>query len=211
MKTLLTVMAHAEAQDTFDRHRMYWERHGFQVVVMCPIDSVVRTNHPLITIGRKSHHDAEANRRFKALLADLSKTSYDRFVIHEYDSLCFQDMHPQFNPDGVWSNLFTDDDPKWQGHHFLHPPLVMSREILTRVVETSRSVPDGVEHGFWDRMLGFICERGSIPMHGYGERGFSKNTILPSDIPAAVAARKAGAIMFHGVKSIEVLKALTEL
>lgn len=209
MSTLITIMAHAEAQDTFNRHLPYWHNHGCDILVMCPQDSVVKTLHTVVAIGTKSHHGSGANRRFRNLIRLLSKTEYDRFVIFEYDALCFGSQIPEFDNDSLWSNLFTDESNSFEGHHFLHPPLMASKAVITAFSEALEALPDNAERNFWDRAAGLACERSNIPMRGYGARGFSKNTIEPHDIPAAVAARKAGASLFHGIKSLEVLRLLT--
>lgn len=219
MKTLLTIMAHAEAQATFDRHLPYWQLQSEKdyIMAMCPQDSVVRTDLSVLAIGGKCHHGPASIMRFRKLLHFLTKTNFDWHIIHEYDSISLP--HPSIvnyvKPDShfltIYSNLFTADQPEFKGHHFLHPPLSMSVEVLREIVNQSAFVPDEAEQGFWDRWLGYVCELAGVNMKGYGDAGFSRNTIEPHDMAAAVAARKAGAVMFHGVKSEQVLKALVSV
>lgn len=217
MKTLLTVMAHADAQHIFDRHFQYWNTGDHHVMVMCPQDSMVRSFVPVLGIGTKCHHGPASIARFRRLLHFLCETDYDWFIIHEYDSIELPTRNGVLHyadPDKHWhriySNLFTADQPQFKGHHFLHPPLSMSKGVLKRIAQEGCHVGDDAEQSFWDRWLGLVCEQAGVEMKGYDDNGFSRNTIEQHDIPAAVAARRAGATMFHGVKSGEVLRQLVE-
>lgn len=210
MSVLITVMAHADAQATFDRHLPLWEHHGLDLMVMCPIDAMVRTDHTLLTTGNKSHHNAEAIRRFRSLLETLLETEHDRFIIHEYDSFCLsKDIGERLDTTRVLGNAFPESDhSRFKGTVFFHPPLDICREALEDIVDAGRHVSDLEACGFWDRWLGQVCDVGSIPWSGWCEHGFSKNTIEPSDIGAAVTAKRNGATRFHGVKTRQVLEAI---
>lgn len=208
ISTCHVVMAHAEVQATFDRHLVHWAKHGGLLMAMCPQDSVVRTHLPVLAVGTKGHHNPAAIYRFRQMLAFLVELDYEQYLIQEYDSVILQDITPEIRMDAIYSNLFTANQPEFKGHFFLHPPLMFGRDILFAVCDAMDLLPDDSEGCFWDRVLGYACESSGIAMNGWMSSGFSKNTIEQSDIPAAVAARKAGATMFHGVKSEAVLKAL---
>lgn len=208
MKTLTVIMAHREAQGAFDRHLNFWKSHGTDLLVMCPQDSVVETNLQVLCLGKKGHHSAMANWRFKTLLQYLTKVSYEWFFLNEYDSLCLTPALPPCPTESISSNLFTANQPEFRGHHFLHPPLQFSQSVLGRIVTALNKLPDYSENGFWDRLLGYACELGKVPMAAYNNLGFSRNTIEPGDIQAAVQARKNGAVLYHGVKTEPVLRAL---
>lgn len=209
MKTLSVIMGHADAQATFDRHLPLWKSNGTDLMVMCPQDAVLQTDIPVLALGRKGHHSAMANWRFRQLLEFLTRLRYDWFVVHEYDSICVSPEIPPCPVTAISANLFTADQPEFKGHHFLHPPLQLGPDVLWRILDAMRKLPDDSERGFWDRLIGYACELADVAMVPYGKLGFSKNTIHPEDIPAAVDARKKGAVMYHGVKTEQVLRALT--
>lgn len=212
MSLLQIIMAHKEAQATFDRHLPLWERNGKSIMVFCPIDSIVSTALPVIAYGRSSHHDAMANRRFQWLLKFLKDhTAADWYIIHEYDSFCACWDVPRFEAGKLWANAWENNDRrKFTESNFFHPPLMMDRGVLVAVADAVNRLPDTAQHGFWDRLLGLAVDQSSIPWSGYGPLGFSRNTIEPSDIPGAVSAKRAGAVLFHGVKTPQAMNAILD-
>lgn len=210
MNTLIVIMAHSGAQATFDRHSPIWAKHDTDdILVFCPQDAVVKTEWPVLAIGSASHHDAMANSRFRRMLCYLETTRYQEFFVMEYDAICFDREVPGSFCGQINANLWQNTEPhRFKGSTYLHPPLAFSRDIMERINNAALTVPDAESEGFWDRQLGLWCDIAKITPAGWQERGFSRNTIEVGDIPAAVAARKAGATMFHGVKTEAVLKAL---
>lgn len=209
LRTCTVVMAHGKAQGTFDRHLPYWQRNGSFWFVACPADDMVRTTYPVLGIGRTSHHNAAANQRFRELFHILARMDFDQFWIHEYDSLCVDVEPPTLDPHKLWGNLWRNTEPKrFTGKQFFHQPLFMSREILQRLSLRMERIPDSAEEGFQDRFLGLAVDLAGVPFAGYEKLGFSRNTIEPEHLRDAVAARKAGATLFHGIKSAMVLDAI---
>lgn len=221
--TLLVVMVHAEAQETFDRHLPLWEAHGCDIIVFCPFDAIVSTRLPVWAVGKRSHHGAEANRRFKELLRMLERTTYDRFLICEYDAFClspkipvffqWSDQHSMptknFSRPYVCGNVFRDDRPDrgFEGTTFIHPPLLFTHYGLQDINVQLKHLPDRCEGGFWDRMLGLACEEAGIePLdfmkHGLG---YAQNTIEQHQFGSAFEAAANGALFLHGCKSPEAL------
>lgn len=226
-------MSHREAFDTWERHRPYYESHGHDIIVYSPVDSVCPpSGHLGILYGNRGHHSPEANRRFKRLISFLATTVYDRFVVHEYDSLCLTPTVPRFfewdhsgqtiggGPAKDWdrpflcANVFRDNRPDrgFVGTTFCHPPLIFTRVGLHIINTHLQQLADDCESGFWDRMLGLACENAGIePMdfmkHGLG---FARNTVEVSDLADAHDAAAAGAIMFHGIKSELALRAIKD-
>lgn len=202
-------MAHAAAQNLVDRHIQIWESQGGTLMFFCPGDAVVKTEYPVIAYGRKSHHDAMANRRFKWLFAFLARyTLADWYLIDEGDSFCAIPQIPDLQSGCLWATAWKNDDPKFIGKHFLHPPLYMDRDTLLKANDALQKLPDESELGFWDRMLGLACDRYQVEWRGYLSLSFSRNTIEDTDIDAAVAAKRQGAVFFHGVKSRKAFEAL---
>jgi hypothetical protein len=208
MRTLIMVMAHADVQDTVDRHMPYWNKLG-RVWISCPPSSIVKTCGPVLAIGVKGHNGPEANARFKKIMNCMNEMDYDWFQLHEYDSLCLADTaSDQLDPGKIWANVFTNNQPQFKGGHFFHPPLTMTKKVLGQMCRALDAVNDQEEHGFWDRLAGYACELAGVPFAGYGARGFAKNTIEQQHIGEAASARRNGACWFHGVKSGAVLNAI---
>jgi hypothetical protein len=202
------IMAHAGAQHIVDRHMPIWlAEPDTDVVLTAPRDSMVQSQWPVVAIGYASHHSPLAIQRFREILRFMSRMRYENYRLHEYDSLCIGPPTVAAY-DSLYSNLFFADQPQFKGHSFTHPPLTMGAVTIQRLVEAFDRVGDDVEKCFWDRAVGYLCEENNIPLKGYDARGFSRNTIEQGDIAAAVSAARAGAVMFHGVKSDAVLKAI---
>lgn len=213
MSALVTIMAHGEphAVQTFYRHLPFWRAHGFPLLVMCPEDSQVPAapNLPVLAIGKRSHHDAEANLRFRTLLMLLAQTQYDRHIIYEYDSLCLSPELPSIER-GVWGNVFKEENPKppFQSPFYIHPPLIVDDRTLTRLVEHQGYVTDDAEGGFWDRWLGALCLAARVKPKTLGDHGYSKNTIESRHLAEACAMAAEGTSLFHGVKDAITLQYL---
>ena len=214
MKTLCAVMGHGGVEPTIARHLPYWRKHVDDVMFFCPNDKILHLpdGREVVAVIPEpaSHHDATANRRFKRVLQMLLCTAknYDRFIVHEYDSLHLGP--PIFVHGFLGANTFDCPYPAegFLAHVFTHPPLTMETDILVRLEAALSSLPDDCENGFWDRMVGLACERSGISLHNFilHDQGFSKNTIEPGDIPAASAAIVCrGATMIHGVKDANTL------
>lgn len=213
MNALVTIMAHGEshAQQTFFRHLPFWRAHGLPILVTCPENSKVAApaSLPMLTIGRASHHDAEANRRFRTLLGILARTEYDRHIIFEYDSLCISPELPDevLHSRGLFGNVFNalPGDARFTAGQYIHPPLIVDRETLNRLLESAPDVPDESEGGFWDRWLGKLCEVARVKPKSFGDLGYSQNTIEEHHLNDAEMAARDKAVFFHGVKTSRTL------
>ena len=210
MKTILTVWAHREVQATVNRHLPYWPARQGDLIFLCPVDSVIETTYPVLAMERSMHHGTEINRKFRRMLEFWLTMDYERFVFMEYDALCLSPEFPELDPGKLYGNLFKSDQREFKGHFFLHPPITVCRPVLEKLVAFAKTVPDETD-AYWDRYLGYVCEFGKIPFDGYWGLGYAQNTIQPEHIPAAVEARRNGAVMYHGVKSGAVLKAITSV
>lgn len=214
-ETLVVVMAHREAQATFDRHYSYWKSHDADMLVVCPQDSVIQTKEDVLAIGRRSHHGEEANARFLRMLSLIGELNYNDFIIYEYDSLCIDCNYALIFPDlaremrVLRSNQWDNTEPhKFRGRHYFHPPLAFSIEVLTELNKVAIAVRPSDEGGFWDRLLGVMVDMANLQADGWGLDGFSRNTIEPHDLPAAIEAKRKGAVWFHGIKTEQCLRAL---
>jgi hypothetical protein len=217
MKTLTAVMAHHGVEAVCQRHLPYWKAHA-EVVFCCPFDGCLRGdwNEPII-MGRledvSTHHGPSQNRRLKTYLKVLmSLTSFDQYVIAEYDAIYIG--APIVRNGEVSGNVFHDYTPgsKFVGHTFIHPPWTMDRHTLERLHAAIQLLPDDAEDGMGDRVVGLACDRAGIPYHDFlaAHEGYAQNTIEPKHEAELFAAVKAGARHFHGVKSSWVLNTILD-
>lgn len=218
MKTLIAVMAHNEPA-IFNHLLPQWEKHGHPMVIYSPRDSVPQTSHNVWAFGERSHHDSEANRRFKNLLTQLALTEFDRYVIFEYDAVCLSDVLPIFQvksdkPEVLCGNVFRDDRPDrpYRGTTFIHPPLIIPKAIIGYLNASLSTLDDDCEGGFWDRMLGLAVEQRGIPLLNFFDHGlgFSRNTIEQHELGEAIQAVEQGAIFVHGIKRWSTFSALRD-
>jgi hypothetical protein len=215
--TIVFVMAHKDAQATFDRHVPFWNAHKRDVRVFCPVRCEVNTYHRLTSWGSKCHHGPVANARFRIMLTTMwgSPTTSNHFLFYEYDSLC---LDPGFSPFDsetpgkpfIAGNIFSNNDPRFKGSLFVHPPLAFNRQGLQAILSRcgAGKLSDAAELGFWDRWLGLACNLAGVAPHDWGKSGFSRNTIEPPHVEEAVLAVARGAVMVHGVKDAGVLNQL---
>jgi hypothetical protein len=201
-------MAHNGTGETCTRHLPWWKKQG-DVVFFSPSDSVMRLGgYSTWSYGRRGHHTKDALDRFLMMLKMSAQTSHQHFVIHEYDSVAFEQLASV--PDTHLAGIrFTDGRPnsKFVGHQFIHPPLQFSRSVLLRLIETFESLTE-TEQFMWDRWLGLACERSKIPIFDMLAFGFSSNTITAAELPSAAGAIACGARWFHGIKSAKIFDAI---
>jgi hypothetical protein len=210
---LVIVLAHAGAQDCFDRHLPFWRGHGSDILVFCPEDAPVKTSLQTVLIGRAQHAGPTAGERFRKIWEAALNLNYDRYLYFEGDALSLDSRVPAFaqNETGFFGNEFSNNDPRFQGKRFHHPPYFCDRQSLWHYVKARREFPDGFEEGFSDRQISLVCDRAGIPFHGWSAAGFSRNTIEPGGptmMAQAAHAAREGSTMYHGVKHQAVLETL---
>lgn len=222
MKNLSMIMAHKEAQETVERHLPFWINENPNIVFTCPQNSMITSSYPVVGIGKAGHHSTDAIQRFKAILKFMTTMRSDWYTLHEYDSIIFGSVDDLPSEPNV---LYCNQNPKhkmpenwnpemipnwgFKGFHFPHPPLRMDYNTLCRLSEGFDKEPDDCERGFWDRAVGYVCEKNNIEMRGWEELGCSHNTIHPGHLLEwAIQRKKEGAICYHGIKEKEVLESL---
>lgn len=210
-QSLVIIMAHREAEATCRRHLPLWQSHNCDMIFYCPLNSIVNVGYPVLAHGLASHHDTMANERFLKLLCLLEKTIYNQFIIYEYDAMSLRsDLSSFRKPDVLYGNVFRDNRPEREfiGTTFVHPPLIFGRTALRRMLDVQ--ISPSLEHGFWDRLLGLMIERAEIQTFDFlaAGHGFARNTIEPPEYATARNAARAGAYLFHGVKTEECLNHL---
>jgi hypothetical protein len=207
---LAIVMAHRGTEDTCRRHLPYWEQSAKRIEYFSPMNSVVKMA-PVRTFGACSHHGAMANVRFRYVMEMGLISKAEWVIIHEYDSLCLGEL-PECDPDAVTSIAHHDPNPPrpFKGHWFLHPPIIVHHSLLRKLQPIMARANPGEEAGYWDRWLGYLCEKNNILVKDLKEGGgaFSRNTIQPAEFATLATACHAGARIFHGVKSQGALDAI---
>ena len=197
--TLQMIMAHAEAQETFDRHLPIWESLGTEIRVICPEDSWVKCRHPVIGYGKKAHSGSDAMERFFHMLRWLEGAeTFDTFLIHEYDSFSLE--MPPFT--GFGANWFLSPQAGWISKKYAHPPLAITRKVLSETIAQVGLIPFHAERGMWDRVIGLVVPKNET--HPF-INGYSRNTIEPHHYDELRKAVAEGAKHYHGVKHKEVL------
>lgn len=205
MRTHVSIMAHAEAKDTFLRHFPYWKMQTESldhIMAWMPEDGKFQIDGLTYqTVGKRQHHGPQALLRFRYMLEFLNGMDYDRFLIYEYDSFSLE--HVRIFPEEFAGNLFPEPNA---GKSFLspiysHPPLVFSKVGLKKVCAEFRQMPEQ-ESGFWDRWLGLAIHRAGLTTRSFmiDGTGFSLNTIHPDHYPQVHNAIMKGAVHIHGVK-----------
>lgn len=209
-KTLICVMAHKEAQETFDRHFNLWRSLDADMLVACPDNSKVtvpeKSKVMLLDIGRAQHIGMQSIIRIRTILEHLDgQKNYDRFVFFEYDSFC---LGPLPDPRAmIMCPLFRDNAPDrgFTGTMFCHPPIMFTAAGLTKLVWEIKQMPMQWEQSVWDRWIGLAIERAGlfpIDMLASGE-AYASNTIHPEQFPGLAKAVQGGAVFIHGCKTRE--------
>lgn len=212
MNVLAVIMAHHGTEEICRRHLPYWKKDASDLVFFSPANSVVDLpDQEIWAWGRASHHDTEANRRFIHVLEMAARTNFEYISVHEYDSLSLGAIPLRYGR--LCGNVFKigEVDPRFKGKFFIHPPLTMDRSTLIRVVDALHEVGAEAECGFWDRLLGYACERHGIEPFSFRAHGlgYAQNTIEPCHFAEAKAAVANGAVMVHGIKTREAFNAVT--
>lgn len=212
MKTLITIMAHAGAQDVFERHFPYWQEHvkeGAELLFIFPEGQAIRgIGHAYLEIGRAQHDGTQAILRFRSILEHISQLTYDQFTFLEYDSFILGTL--PINHHEFCGNLFFDSNPEWAGRSFIHPPFMVDNHALRRIVTEIKRMPLDIERGMWDRMLGLATERADILRKSWIQSGYgySQNTIHEAHFPDLHRAILKGGHAIHGVKDEACLKVI---
>lgn len=211
MTTLINILAHKEAQQTFERHFQFWEKVADKpsdILVWCPSNSKVECpGIQILCVAAAQHAGSEAILRIRTILEHGRDSGYDRVAFFEYDSICLGDKLPEFSED-IGANIFLDtESDKFNGGMFTHPPVVVKREGLARLCEAFKSMSLADEGGFWDRWLGLAIKRAALSHRNFlsGE-GFSRNTIHGDGWQAMREFIIDGATMIHGIKDKETLE-----
>lgn len=216
MNTLINIMAHKGAQQTFERHFDYWSKlvkRDEDMIVWCPSDDIVTCPGVQVqAIHRAQHIGSEANSRVWHIFNHIQHLGYEQYAFFEYDSICLGAL-PEFDED-IGANIFHDPEGynsgAWLGKMFTHPPIVVKARALPHLIQAWTAVGINCERGTWDRALGLAIEKANLTQRNFlaTKEGFACNTIHPAQFPDLIEAVKDGAKMIHGIKTEECLLAI---
>lgn len=215
MKTVITIMAHKEAQSTFDRHLPHWARMcgpKDDMLVAFPSNSKVMVPQGAqgLEVGLAAHTGVQSIIRMKTILEHLAGMNADRYVFFEYDSICLGKELPDLSTHHVACPVFTDDglERGFLGKMFCHPPIMFSGHGMQTVAKQWSLMSNDAEKSVWDRYFGRACELAGIQPFNMLAAGlaYSHNTIHPQHYESMEGAIRRGAVFIHGIKDEETLK-----
>ena len=204
MKDLIIVMAHGKVAPLVAALECYWKPLGHLVYLTPENDTLPGRDAIGLHYGPACHAGVVANRRVLLAFAFALDYGAERMGFFEYDAISLVPRLPDFPEERIGGNAFreTRSDSGFAGTTFTHPPIIAHRAALAKLVDSMRRLGPDVEHGFWDRYVGYACERGGIPVHNFQDhnQGFGRNPIDRTNLADAKAAVARGATLIHGIK-----------
>lgn len=226
--TLITIFAHAGTEPIVRRHFPLWERHGCDLLILSPTDAPIRQEFrcarlSYLNSGQSQYAGPVAIARFKTAFNWLSVSSYDRFLVLEYDAFCLSPEIPnvgcndplpraaQASGSAFWGNRMATNNPWWSRAFktpwLFYAPWLFSKTTLQRLCEAFEQMPNSIEGGCFDRYLDKALSIAGLTSADWDQRGFAMEKITePAGCDAMTRAIKYGATMIHGVKTESVLK-----
>jgi len=219
MKDILQiVMTHRDARQTVERHLPIWEGVTKNIIFASPEDSFMSEGkfvcgYPEIRIGKAEHNGELSAQRIIKIFEFALKQDWEYLLLNEYDSFALS-LPGDVKPDkgGVSAAVYSQNKPiKFKGKFYLHYPMLFTREGMQKVYDKLETVKTKDRY-FSDRFIGRAVEYAKIPVKNLlaNKRAYTKNTIEPKHYTKLRQEVKDGAVFYHGVKSIEVLKIITE-
>lgn len=222
MKTLISIMAHAEAEDVFWRHFGFWHAHkkqGADLLFWMPEDNAFKVpGEELMVSGKREHDGLESIKRFYTIFEHMAKLEgYDQYALFEYDSFVLGDLPIVSDRTFVLGNKFTENSSAWKSKQFMHPPIFIGSAAIKPLVHQMGRTSFREESGMWDRWFGLVCDRAKITTQSLfatsifdSSLGFSRNTVEDDDLPDLRRAILHGATCIHGIKSEQALRIVNE-
>lgn len=206
---LCIVLGHGKQQAVFDRHLPYWENLGLPMLIGCPDDDPLQTNHTRFFTGPSSKNGPLAKRRLINLLKRINSERCNYAVVFEYDSLCLLDkLEPRHGFRGV---LKANSEPeRFYAPRYATAPWMIDRATVVALLNAAATYPEILEEGMDDRLLSAWAWLARVPVVGHGERGASENTFTPTLWSNLYDAVRSGAKWVHGVKCQSALDMVTQ-
>jgi hypothetical protein len=204
MNTFLAILAHESAQPTINDFLPRWKALGTRMAAFVPqghyVDGFQLVHHQ----GENAYSGNKVFERFLLCCETLVKTTYDAFVIAEYDTVNLKNELPKVMPDVVVSNFiwaFGAEGYEKESQLCALSPWVMTRQTLVRFIEAGREYIDGDGDmpnmkGVLDRWIGSVITRSGMNAYSpYDMIGYPWHPGIERRI------RNTGANWVHGFKS----------
>lgn len=223
MKTLVVVISHPQAEPIFQMNWPWLQRCG------CDIAAVNHSGapffaldpHPRFNLSIGGPPNTTPNKwvdRFIDILqwcvsAPMSDP-YDRYILTEADSIF---LRPPPVLEGMWATLAGYDSAGFLAKRFFHTPWCFDRQAAMDFLRRARIMLGfGTalnEQGYIDRFIGLLTHLYEVPVGDLSShcQAYTRNTLVePAHVDECREWIKAGCWFVHGIKSPEVLRAVTE-
>lgn len=204
MKDLIIVMAHGKVAPLVAVLEQYWKPLGHLVYLTPNNDALPGRDAIQWSYGRSEHASPAVNAKVLRAFEAALDYGAERMGFFEYDAISLLPTLPDFPEECIGGNAFreTRSHSGFAGTTFTHPPIIARRTALAKLVDSMRKLGPDVEHGFWDRYVGYACEHAGIPVHNFQghDQGFGRNPIDRTNLADAKAAVARGATLIHGIK-----------
>jgi hypothetical protein len=208
-KIQVVVIGHGKANETFKRHEKFWLRHNAPILVSCPSNDLVETNHEKLKSHPASHHGIDARDRLLCLMHNLKRRDWDWCVLYEYDSIFIQPDLPVHK--GFYGVVFKDvNSPDFMARRYVNPPWCFDRDSFELMMAKADAYPGILEGGYADRYFSALADLAGVPIMSYDPPGFSRATITDSDLPLLNCALNEGAMAIHGIKDESTLNLIEQ-
>lgn len=200
-KVLTVVLGFGKARDHMLEMSHFWQVFSRDVILVSPQDDPVGQGAREVLAGNSSRFGPDNNRRIKAAFAAAAREDVSHVWIHEWDSLAVVLDEAMLPPAGgmtaYWRKSLKPLS-RYRAPYFPWFPQLWTIEGVRRVSKALNALPDHAERGWPDRFLGAAMLDAKIPVK-HQPRFFGEHTI--EKFNRVVAARRAGAVWLHGIKS----------
>lgn len=203
------ILSHSESSSVLSRNMVNFRGASLDVSLVCPLNSVVRSNLglPTIKLGQKEHHGADSIWRMIAL-AGLAACSPDPVLVMEYDCLIWPDFFDHALKDGeiMCGAIFHTDEKAYLAKAFPHFPYYANATTWRKVVQIGANLH---ENGMSDRWMGAVADQGGLKLIPRTSVSFNSYE-TDEQIEAAKRAISEGTFCCtHGVKSDRSFREIT--
>lgn len=218
MKTLVVVIAHPEAWPVLQLNWPWLRRCGCDIAVVnhagqpfFPLDPPAR--HNLSIGGPPPTMENKWVDRFLDILqwatCNPAADEYDRYILTEADSIFLGPIPDVGDFAGYMAGYRS---PGFHGEMFYHAPWCLTHKAAEEFLRRARIMLGFKinEHGFIDRFIGAYRDMYGVYIGDLRGQTFTRNTIEMTDVEECRANIKRGAWFIHGIKSPDVLRAITE-
>lgn len=214
-KTLIVVLTHAEASPILEMNWPWLLKAGTDIAIVTHEGdehqfAVPRPQLAYTTGIGKNPNDMPHRwvTRFMGVLEWCLTTDYRSFCIVESDVIFVRPLPA--HPGGLVATLAGYRSDVFHGSKYWHCPWWVSHRTAQKIVRWGKAMLGASldELGFVDRFIGLMADL--YPLQIIPAPFYSRNTILPQHYAEARSAFIAGAYGAHGIKTPQILAAITD-